>query len=223
MLIPFRRFYYEQLNEIIHRHHCQRYRLKHCFELLAFILYALRLSICLYCVYFKSEFQYWNYDPFCGFVLKVGGDLNRLYLMLALMLVMLGIEGKYYYFLVDDIFPFKNGYSLVVENSDQVNACVRPKAEQRILFKKLFNQRLTKWIEAENWITFFPSIILKITCWLVTKIAFKLDLNFVNIDKYKSFDHSPLTWEIKGKLYLAFSIMDDIFYYGHFVISKFLS
>lgn len=225
MLLRFEKFFPNQIKEIIENSSNKSYRFKHYFDVFILFILNIRLTVCLGCLYLNTNIYYWNYDPFCNFILKIGGELNHLYLMLGLMLTLLGIDGKFSFFLVNDLFPFKMVYSLVVENHQQIQFCIQPKCKRKLIFKTIFNTILNKHLKRFFCRYLVPYFLLKIYCYLLTELKIIVNLDYVDQRKIKKLNlHRlihQLSWNLRKKLCFTGWIIDQIINVVHFFLCKF--
>lgn len=224
MLLKIQQFCYNQVKEIVANSHKKWYLIKHHLELSFLTFNATRFAACLYFYYIDSEFEYWNYDLLCYFILHVGGDLNRLYIIIALMVSLLGIDGKYHFFLNKNLFPFQNLYWMIVKNIDEIRFCTLSKTEQNCLFNQLYNQQL-KIFKNNPRYYYWPNFLLHIYCWLRIKFKFNMELKFIDNNKLKQIKsktlfNKSLKLQYKYKLYKMSSIIDQLCDIIHYFVGK---
>lgn len=226
MLFRFEKFFHNQIQEIIETSNTKSYRIKHYFDSVSLSICCIRFSTCLYWLHMNVNFDNWYFDPFCNFILTIGGELNRLYILLAVMLILLGILGKFSFFLTNDITPFQIVYSLVVENDNQIKSCTQSKSKINEIFQKNLNEHLTKHLEKSFLKNFVPYFFLEKYCKILAKYELMMDLNYVDQNKISKLNSVhlpiyPLTWNLRKKLFHICSLMEKIFNIVHFLLGKF--
>lgn len=202
--------------KIIYEYHqTKRYRINNYFDVITMIFNAIRFAICLCSLYLKLSIQYWNYDLFCFFLMKITGNLSRIYILLCIMIALLGLVGKFSFFLIKDISSFNLAYNLVVRNTYQVKTCTRTKNEMKQIFDQLYKHLIKKNGNNAN---FFQ----KQYFWILAKLKFITDLNYIDLNKLNDLypERTKELLKFKAKFVFIVLSMDRIFFYINIIVGR---
>lgn len=215
MLLHFSQFFYYQMKIIYENHEKSGFRKENYFDIAAMIIIGNRFFLSLVTIYLKLSIQYWKYDPFCYFILKAGGHLGPVYLMIGLMLVLLGLIGKFSFFLIKDVSSFDLTYNAVVKNSEQIRTCQRTDKEKKEILKLLFKQKWSEWMRRKHSKLNVSNIFSKLHCWLICNVQYFTNLNCIDFTKLFQSGQTKQLLQFKVKFYLIISLIDQIFFFVH--------
>ncbi|UXI21771.1 VtaA18 [Sarcoptes scabiei] len=144
MLINIRNFTFRQLKEIHDERLTWSYVIKHGIDVLLLVIFIIRCIVALICMR-TGIFNYWDYDPFFYYIVKINFDLALEFLCTILFTSMLSLHGKLtLFFVVPDYFT--HIYKIAIDHIEnrKKNSCydsIHGLRRYRLMIMSLFQHK----------------------------------------------------------------------------------